>query len=195
MKLRIGIPLFILAVLMTSCSAVKPDAVNNPTQQTTPSTLVTPTEIAPVWLSVPVNDALSGKTFTVNDLKGKVVLVEGMATWCPTCWAQSGELKSLKQKLNSGDGFVIISLALDSKEDAAALKDFAATGGFDWFFVTSSIDMYRDIGTRYGATYLDPTLVPLLIVDKQGKVQNFRKGKIPAVELENLIKPLLEAQS
>jgi cytochrome oxidase Cu insertion factor (SCO1/SenC/PrrC family) len=189
MKLRIGILLLILAVLITSCSSVKPDAVNNLTQQTTQATL---TESTPVWLSVPVNDALTGKIFTVNDLKGKVVLVEGMATWCPTCWAQSGELKALKQKLNAGDGFVIISLALDSKEDAAALKDFAKTGGFDWYFVTSSIGMYRDIGTLYGATYLDPTLVPLLIVDKHGKVQNFRKGKIPSTELESMIRPLLE---
>jgi cytochrome oxidase Cu insertion factor (SCO1/SenC/PrrC family) len=192
MKLRNGILLFVLSALLASCASTNPDAILKPTQQATPSTQVTPTESAPIWLSVPVNDALTGKTFTVNDLKGKVVLVEGMATWCPTCWAQSGELKTLKQKLNAGDGFVIISLALDSKEDAAALKEFAATGGFDWFFVTSSIGMYRDIGTRYGATYLDPTLVPLLIIDKQGRVQNFRKGKIPSTELESMIRPLLE---
>lgn len=120
------------------------------------------------------------------------MLVEGLATWCPTCWAQGKELKTLKQQLNAGDRFVMISLAMDTKEDASVLKEYAATGGFDWFFVTSSIEIYRDIGNRYGATYLDPTLVPLFIVDKDGRIQNFRKGKMSAIELESIIRPLLE---
>jgi len=180
-----------MTFLITACSS----PISVPGTQSSgmePTSIpASPTDTTAAWLTIPVTDALTGKTFAVHDLKGKVVLVEGIATWCPTCWAQGKELKSLKQQLNAGDGFVIISLGMDTKEDASVLKEYAATGGFDWFFVTSSTDIYRDIGNRYGATYLDPTLVPLFIVDKEGRIQNFRKGKMPATELEAIIRPLL----
>jgi len=192
MKTRHLSVLISMAFLITACSSpTSVPATQNPGMEPT-SIPAAPTDTTATWLTVPVTDALTGKTFAVNDLKGKVVLVEGIATWCPTCWAQGKELKALKQQLNAGDEFVMISLAMDTKEDASVLKEYAATGGFDWFFVTSSTDMYRDIGNRYGATYLDPTLVPLFIVDKDGRIQNFRKGKIPAAELEAIIRPLLE---
>jgi cytochrome oxidase Cu insertion factor (SCO1/SenC/PrrC family) len=194
MKSRHAAFVVLLSILLASCA---PSNTVNFTMNTMEpeSTAVASVEPnpPPAWLTVPMTDAQTGDTFTVADLKSKVVLVEGMATWCPTCWAQANELKSLKQKLNAGDDFVIVSLALDLKEDASVLKEYAATGGYDWLFVTSTMDLYRDIGTRYGATYLDPTLVPLFIVDKEGGVQNFRKGKIPSAELEDMIKPLLEA--
>lgn len=178
----------IFLLFVASCSS-QPLAVNSEKPAASPK------NSAPAWVSIPMTDAATGKDIKVSDFKGKVVLVEGMATWCPTCWAQGKELKTLKQKLNAGDDFVIISLALDSKEDALVLKEYASTGGFDWHFVTSTVDLFRDIGTRYGATYLDPTLAPLFIVDKNGGIQNFRKGKIPAAELEILIRPLLEEKS
>jgi cytochrome oxidase Cu insertion factor (SCO1/SenC/PrrC family) len=191
MKTRHLTFLFIIAFMVSACSSPTSVPITPDTGLQTTSIPVTPTDTMATWLTVPVTDALTGKTFAVNDLKGKVVLVEGMATWCPTCWAQGRELKTLKQQLNADDSLVIVSLTLDSKEDASVLKEYAATGGFDWFFVTSSIDIYRDIGNRYGATYLDPTLAPLFIVDKDGHIQNFRKGKIPAAELETIIRPLL----
>lgn len=188
MKTRMLISSLIFILFVTSCSS-------QPLSVTEENPAASPTNSAPAWVSTPMTDAVTGKDIKVSDFKGKVVLVEGMATWCPTCWAQGKELKTLKQKLNAGDDFVIISLALDSKEDAVVLKEYASTGGFDWHFVTSTVDMFRDIGIRYGATYLDPTLAPLFIVDKHGGIQNFRKGKIPAAELETLIRPLLEEKS
>jgi cytochrome oxidase Cu insertion factor (SCO1/SenC/PrrC family) len=191
MKTRHLTFLFIIALMVTACSSPASVPITPDIDSQTTSIQVTPTDTTATWLTVPVTDALTGKTFAVNDLKGKVVLVEGMATWCPTCWAQGRELKTLKQQLNAGDNLVIVSLTLDSKEDARVLKEYAATGGFDWFFVRSSTDMYRDIGNRYGATYLDPTLGPLFIVDKNGRIQNFRKGKMSAAELEAIIRPLL----
>ena len=151
----------------------------------------TPEEI-PVWLTVPVTDAKTGKTFAINELHGKVVLVEGMATWCPTCWKQGLEIKTLINSLDKTNDLVVVSLALDKEEDADALNEYAKIGGFEWIFVTSTTPMFRDIGNRYGATYLDPTLSPILIVDKKGNIQNFRKGLIKFDELESIIKPLLD---
>ena len=146
---------------------------------------------APVWLSVPVVDASTGKSFTVNDLKGKVVLIEGMATWCPSCWAQGIEIKKLYELLGKDTDLVTISLTLDSNEDAQALNEYAKIDNFQWQFVTSTLPMFHDIGNRYGALYLDPTLGPFLVVDRKGNVTHFESGLKTAPDLKDMLDPLL----
>lgn len=182
------IPGFIcVSLLIAACAPaqVAPTA-------TVQATLVEPTvEPAPVWLTVPVVDAKTGKSFTVSDLKGKVVLIEGMATWCPSCWKQGRELKKLYDLYGKDSDLVIISLSLDTQEDAQALNEYSKIGNFEWQFVTSTIPMYHDIGNRYGALYLDPTLGPFLVVDRKGNVTHFESGLKTAEELKSMLDPLL----
>ena len=45
----------------------------------------------PAWAAAPLTDVTTGKAFTISELKGKVVLVENMAIWCPTCLRQQRE--------------------------------------------------------------------------------------------------------
>ncbi len=151
-------------------------------------------EITPVWLTVPMVDAKTGESFTVNDLAGKVVLVEGMATWCPSCWSQGRELKKLYEMLGTGSDLVIISLDLDTNEDAQALIDYSNVDNFEWQFVTSTLPMYHDLGNRYGALYLDPTLGPFLLVDRKGQVTNIELGLKTADELKTLLDPMLNEE-
>jgi cytochrome oxidase Cu insertion factor (SCO1/SenC/PrrC family) len=176
-----------LVLLVCGCSPNQPILPSNNTAAVQASTV----EPAPLWLSVPVVDAKTGKSFTVADLKGKVVLIEGMATWCPSCWAQGREIKKLYNLLGKDTDLTIISLALDSKEDAQTLNDYAKIDGFEWVFATSSLPMFHDIGNRYGALYLDPTLGPFLVVDRKGYVTHFESGLKTAAELKNILDPML----
>jgi cytochrome oxidase Cu insertion factor (SCO1/SenC/PrrC family) len=149
-------------------------------------------EPAPAWLTVPVVDAKTGKAFMVSDLKGKVVLVEGMATWCPSCWAQGREIKKLYGLLGPNTDLITISLDMDTREDAQSLVDYSKIDHYDWQFVTSSLPMYRDLGNRYGALYLDPTLGPFLVVDRKGNVSHFESGLKTAADLKTILEPLLK---
>jgi cytochrome oxidase Cu insertion factor (SCO1/SenC/PrrC family) len=179
--------LITLSLMMAACAPaqVAPTA----TVQATPAQ---PTvEPAPDWLTVPVVDAKTGKSFTVSDLKGKVILIEGMATWCPSCWKQGKELKKLYGLYGKDSDLVIISLSLDIQEDARALIDYSKIDNFEWQFVTSTIPMYHDIGNRYGALYLDPTLGPFLVVDRKGNVTHFESGLKTAAELKSMLDPML----
>ena len=38
---------------------------------------------APAWYSASLTDVNTGQAFTINDCKGKVILVETLAMWCP----------------------------------------------------------------------------------------------------------------
>ncbi len=65
---------------------------------------------------------LQGKTWTLKDLKGKVVLVNFWATWCPPCRKEMPDLNALYQRFKD-QGFVILAI---SDEDVDKVKPFIA---------------------------------------------------------------------
>jgi len=65
---------------------------------------------------------LQGTTWTLKQLKGKVVLVNFWATWCPPCRQEMPDLDALYKRFKD-QGFVILAIS-DEKE--AAVKPFLA---------------------------------------------------------------------
>ena len=53
---------------------------------------------------------LTGKSWTLSALKGKVVLVNFWATWCPPCRKEMPDLQALYERFND-QGFVILSIS------------------------------------------------------------------------------------
>jgi hypothetical protein len=49
------------------------------------------TVVTPDWFDMELVDVQTGKTFTMNDYDGKVVLLETMAMWCLNCLLQAGQ--------------------------------------------------------------------------------------------------------
>lgn len=65
---------------------------------------------------------LRGISWHLKDLKGKVVLVNFWATWCPPCRKEMPDLQALYDKYKD-QGFVVLSI---SDEDAAKVGPFIA---------------------------------------------------------------------
>ena len=64
---------------------------------------------------------LEGKTWTLKDLKGKVVLVNFWATWCPPCRKEMPDLEALYNRFQD-EGFVILAVSED--EETAKVGPF-----------------------------------------------------------------------
>ena len=64
---------------------------------------------------------LDGKTHTLADYKGKVVLINFWASWCPPCRAEMPSIQRLKQRM-AGKPFVI--LAVDMAESENQIRAF-----------------------------------------------------------------------
>lgn len=64
---------------------------------------------------------LNGKTHDLKQYRGKVVLINFWATWCPPCRAEMPSMQRLKNKM-AGKPFVI--LAVDMGETEAEVKAF-----------------------------------------------------------------------
>ncbi len=69
---------------------------------------------------------LNGKQYKLSDLRGKVVLVNFWATWCPPCRREMPDLDKLNARFSS-QGLVVLSI---SDEDQAKVSPFIASSGY-----------------------------------------------------------------
>jgi len=67
-------------------------------------------------------NALDGKSWTLKDQRGKVVVLNFWATWCPPCRKEMPDLEALYQQF-ADQGLVILAI---SDEDAGKVKPFIA---------------------------------------------------------------------
>lgn len=146
---------------------------------------------APAWFDATLTDVRTGDTFTIQDYKGKVILVETMAIWCPSCKQQQGEVKALREQLGMRDDFVSIGLDIDANETAEDLKAYTDANGFDWVYAVAPADVSRELGELYGAQFLNPPSTPILIVDREGKAHPLPFGIKSADDLLKAVEPFL----
>ena len=154
---------------------------------------VVPTPGRPDWFAIPLTDARTGETFTINDFAGKVVLIQTIAQWCSNCAYQQEEVRTLSKLLllDDPDGLVPISLDVDAQEDQASLKKYADHFGFDWHFAVAPLEVERALGNLYSAEYLNPPLEPMLFIDRSGSVYGLPNGLKTAQQLRNTLAPYL----
>lgn len=196
------------ALLISACGASTDDGMMNDeammTEEAMPDTMVTEEAMndtmmteealmeAPAWFSVPLINVRTNETFTIQDLKGKVVLVETMAVWCSNCLKQQGQVQELHSLLGERDDFVSIGLDIDPNEDASKLLGFVNDKGFDWVYAVSPADVSRDLSSLYGAQFLNPPSTPMLVIDRHGNVHLLPFGIKSADDLLNAIQPYLD---
>lgn len=147
---------------------------------------------APAWYSASLTDASTGQAFTINDFKGKVILVEAMAIWCPTCLKQQEQVKALQTSLDQRDDFVSIGLDIDPNEDLVSLKSYVENNGFDWLYAVSNADVSSELSSLYGDQFINPPSTPIVIIDRHGEAHLMPFGLKSADELLKFIQPFLD---
>ncbi len=106
-----------------------------------------------------VND-LDGRPISLEEAKGKIVLLNFWATWCGPCRAEIPDLIELQKKYK--DQLTIIALATD-EDEPTEVKKFAQKAGINY-----RIGMATDpLRIEYGGI---PALPTSFIIDAQGRV-------------------------
>ena len=143
---------------------------------TEPQIAATP---APDWKLKDVN----GKTISSADFKGKVVVLDFWATWCPPCRAEIPGFVEL-QKQYGKDGVAVIGASVDSSDEIAAVKKFAEKFGINYPVGLADQDAVR----AFGGVDAIPTT---FIIDRDGRIVSRHMGFTEKADLEKEIKPLL----
>ena len=73
--------------------------------------------------------AVDGRTVDLAQLRGKVVLIDFWATWCPPCRAEVPHVVEAYTKLHD-KGFEVIGISLD--QNKSALEEFTKKYGMTW---------------------------------------------------------------
>ena len=129
-----------------------------------------------------LND-LDGKSKTLKDYKGKVLLVDVWATWCPPCKMEIPELVKLYGNYKN-KGVEIIGIATD-KQGADKVKPFVEEEKVKY-------PILLDTTGEYAGRKLNIRGIPtLFVVDKTGVVRNVNVGYTQYAELEKQIKAVL----
>jgi cytochrome c-type biogenesis protein len=122
---------------------------------------------------------LDGDSASLGDFKGKVVVIDMMATWCPDCQAAMKDLKEVHKRY--GDRIVMLTVDIDPKESAQQLAAFKAEYGAGWRFT-------MDNGDQEFMAKFSVKLIPLIIViDVRGRAVYSHEGAVPAKDLSSRI--------
>jgi peroxiredoxin/outer membrane lipoprotein-sorting protein len=102
----------------------------------------------------------AGKTVRLRDLRGKVVVVDFWATWCPPCRAQ---MPFLQQMQNTFGAQNLAVLGLNVGEDAATVSAFAKKESYT---LTLLLGAEPDVSSKYFVEAYPTTFV----VDRKGRI-------------------------
>ena len=103
---------------------------------------------------------LRGKVWTLRELRGKVVLVNFWATWCPPCVEETPSLIELNKRISNRNG-VVLGVSVD--EDDAAYQKFIQEHGINF---PTSRDGSKKSAQDYGTVMYPETY----IIDRHGKI-------------------------
>ncbi|HUK74090.1 MAG TPA: TlpA disulfide reductase family protein [Candidatus Bathyarchaeia archaeon] len=102
---------------------------------------------------------LHGKTWTLKELRGEVVLVNFWATWCPPCQKEMPDLESLYKEFRH-QRFVILAI---SDEDADKVRPFIAERKITY-------PILLDPGHKVGSLFEVEGIPKSFVYDRDGKL-------------------------
>lgn len=131
-----------------------------------------------------LND-LNGRTISVADYKGKVLLVNFWATWCIPCRTEIPDLVRLQRKYRSR-GLRIVGVTYPPEE----LSDVRS------FVRRLKMNYPITIGTKQTKSLFtaSETLPMTVVIDAGGEVRNVIEGIIYPDEFDQKVLPLLSAK-
>ena len=134
-----------------------------------------PAEVKPVAFT-----DLDGRVQNLPDLRGKVVLVNFWATWCPPCVAEIPDLAALQEKYR--DQLVVIGISED-EEPVDVVKKFTADLGVNYPIVMVTPEQ-RD------AFPLVVALPTTFYLNPDGRLAKKHVGQLRRGETETIVRAL-----
>lgn len=129
---------------------------------------------------------LGGRTVRLDQFKGKVVMLNFWATWCPPCRAEMPDLVKL-QREHGGRGLQIAGITYPP-ERASRVRRLARELKINYPLLFGT----RRVASLYGVEDILPVTV---IIDREGRIRDRVLGILTPEEFEQKVEPLLAAEA
>jgi thiol-disulfide isomerase/thioredoxin len=137
---------------------------------------------APSWKLKDVD----GRPVTSDQFKGKVVVLDFWATWCPPCRTEIPGYVALQKKYAT-DGLVVVGVSMDT-DGTAPVKKFIKDFGINYTVVMGNDDIVGAFAPIDGY----PTT---FIIDRDGLLRSKKLGRKPAADFERDVLAVLRPPS
>jgi cytochrome c biogenesis protein CcmG/thiol:disulfide interchange protein DsbE len=126
---------------------------------------------------------VQGRRLRLSDYKGKVVLLNFWATWCPPCRAEMPDLIKMQREYQS-KGLQVIGITYPPE----TLREVRQ------FIRKLKVNYPIALGTKEMKALFDQTdtLPVTIVIDRQGNVHERIEGILLPEEFEQKVKPLLQ---
>ena len=109
-----------------------------------------------------VCSTIDGKTIDTNELKGKVIMINFFATWCPPCKKELPVLqKNIAEKYAENKDFVLV--VLGREHNMEEMEKYAGETGLKLPFAP-------DVERKIYSLYANNTIPRNVIIDKKGNI-------------------------
>lgn len=121
---------------------------------------------------------MQGQQQRLQDYRGKWVLVNFWATWCPPCLEEIPDLITLHEAHKNKD-LVVIGVALDSTRDSVV--EFVAKKKVSYPIVFGDYDLAAQVGEV-------EALPTSYLYDPTGKLVSYQQGMVTRASVESYVK-------
>ncbi|MCH8495567.1 MAG: TlpA family protein disulfide reductase [Balneolales bacterium] len=124
---------------------------------------------------------MEGEQFTLSDHKGKVIVLNIWATWCPPCREEIPDFIELQNEMKN-DGVLFVGVSVDEK-GWDVVRPFAQEFKINYPLVIDDGTIYA----KYGPL---PGLPTSFIINKLGQIEHFVPGMVSKAQLLPVLQEL-----
>ena len=124
---------------------------------------------------------LDGNEISLSNLRGKPVIVNFWATWCPPCREEMPAIETLYQQYKYL-GVEIIGIGMMENENR--VREFVEEGNYNWTF---AIDTKGEISWDYRVVAIPTSF----FIDSQGIISSIHRGPMNTSDIEDNLKKMM----
>ena len=119
----------------------------------------------------------NGDAVKLSSMRGKPVVINFWASWCPPCKAEMPDFEEMYKKYGSDVHFMIINVTDGHQETEASARAHLDASGY-------TFPVYFDTSLHASNVYQVATLPMTFFIDAEGKLVTYAQGMISASLLE-----------